>query len=436
MCPRWSWLGEKRHRTRNEWQKREQNNLELLLSRLDKESLYVSGAPGSGKTTFCFWLCWLISEGRMLSHPIDTSGEYREALPTDLMARLPVLCRLRDFWGHMDCQRDNGSWSRRQLEQGLCHWLDAKGPDGLCGEDFLYWLGEGRCLLIFDGFDEVPEYHATVTGGSYPRAALLSGLQKALGRWQQQGNRVLLTSRPYGLGEPERRRLKLDESPLQPLPSELQLLFIQRWYHTSHGAEGAETAEALWSHLRERDDAWLDELTSNPLLLTALCVKFSESKLLPTDQHELFDAVVENTLYNRYRHAAGELIPVRRRLEAIAWGMHTGQGLDMEATCPVAEIRVDQVDLLLARRAQLNPLTEAGAIEPAQRRDELLNRTGLLLPYGEDGASFLSPDVSGLFRRRVRAAQSRYRQGRTAARSRGRSALARNADFPALRADP
>jgi predicted NACHT family NTPase len=60
----------------------------------------------------------------------------------------------------------------------------------------------------------------------------------------------------------------------------------------------------------------------------------------------------------------------------------------MEATCPVAEIRVDQVDLLLSKRAKLNPLSEAGTITSAQRRDELLTRTGLLLPHGDDGASF------------------------------------------------
>jgi hypothetical protein len=373
---------------RAELEARQQDKLELLLKRLDQESLYVSGAPGSGKTTFCYWLCWLLSEGRMLIHSIEAPEGYQEALPTDLMTRLPILCRLRDFWGHMDCRRDNGNWTRPQLEKALSRWLDTKGPDGLNSKVFLKWLKQGRCLLIFDGFDEVPETHKTPEGDSYPRASLLSSLAAALKPWQKQGNRILLTSRPYGLSDAERRRLKLDESPLQPLPTALQQLFIQRWYHTSHGPEGTETAQALWDHLRERDDPWLDEFTRNPLLLTALCVKFSESKQLPTDQHELFDAVVENTLYNRYRHAAGELTPVRRRLEAIAWGMHSGQGLDMEATCPVAEIRVDQVDLLLSKRAKLNPLSEAGTITSAQRRDELLTRTGLLLPHGDDGASF------------------------------------------------
>lgn len=359
----------------------------LLLSCLVRKSLYVSGAPGSGKTSFCVWLCWLFTTGRLPTHWIETPDEFRESLPVELLTRLPILCRLRDFWGHMACQRD-ADWSQTQLEEGLARWLQTKGPDGLSGDDFLHWLKEGRCLLILDGFDEVPVRHETPEGISYPHAILLSGLASALEPWTAAGNRILLTSRPYGLKNDELRVLGLEETPLQPLPVSLQQTFIQRWYHASYGPRGEETARALWDHLSERQDAWLEELPRSPLLLTALCVKFAESMQLPTDQHELFDAVVENTLYNRYRDEATELLPVRRRLEAVAWGMHSGETLGMEVTCPVAEISYDQVDLLLAKRAELNPMSEAGVLTTAQRRDELLTRTGLLLPQSEERAGF------------------------------------------------
>ena len=33
---------------------------QLLLDRLDKQSLYVPGDPGSGKSTFCRWVAWLV----------------------------------------------------------------------------------------------------------------------------------------------------------------------------------------------------------------------------------------------------------------------------------------------------------------------------------------------------------------------------------------
>ena len=36
-----------------------------LLARLDAESLYVPGSPGSGKTTFCKWLALLVTTGQV-----------------------------------------------------------------------------------------------------------------------------------------------------------------------------------------------------------------------------------------------------------------------------------------------------------------------------------------------------------------------------------
>jgi hypothetical protein len=51
--------------------------------------------------------------------------------------------------------------------------------------------------------------------------------------------------------------------------------------------------------LRNRRD--LDDLRTNPMLLTALCVKFNEGKQLPEDIHDQYDAVVNQVLYNRYR---------------------------------------------------------------------------------------------------------------------------------------
>jgi hypothetical protein len=296
----------------------------------------------------------------------------------------------------MDCQKD-ADWSQGQLEKALARWLNTKEPDGLNGEDFLHRLNEGRCLLILDGFDEVPNRLETRAGISYPHAILLSGLASALGPWMDAGNRVLLTSRPYGLKDDERRSLNLEETPLQPLPASLQQTFVQRWYSTSFGQKGQETANALWDHLNERHDPWLEELTRSPLLLTALCVKFAESMQLPTDQHELFDAVVENTLYNRYRDNSSELLPVRRRLEAVAWGMHSGEELGMEGSCPLAEIQLQQVDLLLAKHAELNPMSEAGILTTTQRRSELLTRTGLLLPEGEERAGFYHQTFQDFF---------------------------------------
>jgi hypothetical protein len=47
----------------------------------------------------------------------------------------------------------------------------------------------------------------------------VTGLADAPPVWLNAGNRVLLTSRPYGLDEDALRRLGVPQAPLEPLPN-------------------------------------------------------------------------------------------------------------------------------------------------------------------------------------------------------------------------
>jgi hypothetical protein len=67
----------------------------LALSRLGTESLYVSGAPRTGKSTLCRWVAWLVDEGAMPSLDVPAPDGFVEALKDGLKGRLPVLLRLR-----------------------------------------------------------------------------------------------------------------------------------------------------------------------------------------------------------------------------------------------------------------------------------------------------------------------------------------------------
>ena len=70
-------------------------------SRLATESLYVSGAPGTGKSTFCRWVAWLVAEGAMPSLDVPPPDDFAEVLDDGLKGRLPVLLRLREFWEYL-----------------------------------------------------------------------------------------------------------------------------------------------------------------------------------------------------------------------------------------------------------------------------------------------------------------------------------------------
>ena len=69
----------------------------LLLNLLDEQSLYVHGAPGSGKSTFCRWVAWLLCEGKFPAAEIKAPKEFQERFPDRLRGKLPLLVRLREF---------------------------------------------------------------------------------------------------------------------------------------------------------------------------------------------------------------------------------------------------------------------------------------------------------------------------------------------------
>lgn len=67
---------------------------QLLLELFDKQSLYVSGAPGVGKSTFCRWVTWLTCSGVMPAGDVPAPQPYQEKFPEQLRGRLPVPVRL------------------------------------------------------------------------------------------------------------------------------------------------------------------------------------------------------------------------------------------------------------------------------------------------------------------------------------------------------
>ena len=71
--------------------------------------------------------------------------------------------------------------------------------------------------------------------------------------WTECGNRVLITSRPYGLDDEQVRRLGLDHAPIEGLSDSLQSLLATRWFTLLAGDadEGRATAADMLGHLRQ-----------------------------------------------------------------------------------------------------------------------------------------------------------------------------------------
>jgi hypothetical protein len=325
------------------------DKFKLLLDLLGKDSLYLSGAPGSGKSIFCRWAAWLACAGSMPLQSVESPKDYTESFPESFRDRLPVLVRLREFWRHLPQDAGLRELSRADLEHALGAWFDAKKADGVTWADVATHLARGSALVILDGVDEVPLTHGDPRRPAAPREMLIAGLVAAMPHWTKPGNRVPVTSRPYGLTDAQTARLGLPHTPIADLPRPLQELLVRRWFHilADTPAAGETTAADMLNHLRGRD--WLRPLAANPMLLTAMCIIYGEGGRLPQDKFDLYNRIVDAVLYNRYPADPKPFDPVRSRLSVIAWGMHTGDGLDEVRSTPQAETTNAELDRMLQR---------------------------------------------------------------------------------------
>jgi hypothetical protein len=363
---------------------------QLLLDLFHKKSLYVSGDPGSGKSTFCRWVTWLMCKGALptMDGRLAPPELYREEFPSQLRGMLPVPVRLRDFWTHLPVPSGGRSLGLGGLEVALSKWLAELKPPGLEWACLKAHLDRGSAVLMLDGVDEVPSMLKAADREWYPREMLLDVLARAVKGWTGAGNRVLVTSRPYGLVGEQQKRLGLEDAPIQGLDVELQALLVRRWFIVLMGGLdlGLEESSDMIDHLHgERS---LDDLAVNPLLLTAMCIIYHEGKRLPEDKYELYDRIVNTVLHKRYPPVKERVSAIRGRLGAIAFGMHTGEGLGQERESPEASASDREMDRLLQRYHELDGSTDKGLTDTVHVRDDLLSQSGLLVSRGDDRASF------------------------------------------------
>ena len=355
-----------------------------VLDRLNEQSLYLVGDAGTGKSTFCRWVTWLVCTGAMPEHAVPVPEELAESEPAQLSGRLPVLVRLRDLWLHLPLVPGVHQMGADGLMQGLESYLKLCGPEPLRREALAAQLAQGRVLLVLDGLDEVPVRTGAGEQVLQPRACLLAALAAVLKPWQNAGNRVLLTSRPYALEHADVRKLALEETLIAGLPSALRELFVQRWFHA---IGKPDTAAALLAEVQSRDD--IVELLQAPVLLTALCVVYGEGGRLPDEKYDLYARVVNRVLFNRYDDSV-EVEKVRARLAVVAHAMHTGHWLNETRTTPQFGIGDQELDHVLQHYRQENPAVEQGVENAVIARSELLTRSGLLTAR-EQGAAFYHP---------------------------------------------
>ena len=365
-----------------EWQER--RTVTALEVATEHSRLVLLGGPGSGKSTFVKQLCarlatTLLGEGDPLP---GFSGEL-----------LPVFVQLRDFAARIDDAATYSDLPEDRRDEGLSAAFReqiAHGAGRLGVADFGEALCEtvegGRCLLVLDGLDEIPESK---------RQTVRDAVSAVCGRWQPA--RLIVTCRVRSYVGHAVLPIKQNYE-LAPFDSTKVASFCSAWYRAQRdlGRFGVDEWEPRARDLTEAangDD--LRELSSNPMLLTTMALVHQREVGLPRERVKLYKLAVEVMLRRWQERKVGKEVAaspelnrflgderrLREAMELLAYEAHSGGGDQADR----ADLGRGRALELLERQAMLGDPGVAGEF-----LDYVDQRSGLLLGQGGEGRDGLA----------------------------------------------
>ncbi|MBK8905407.1 MAG: NACHT domain-containing protein [Anaerolineaceae bacterium] len=263
-------------------------------------NLVVLGAPGTGKTT-------------LLKHITLTLTAPTQDAPR--LHKTPIFLYSRDIAQHVG---QNPDYSLLQAIRALFQSRQVSVPLNWLGHD----LGNGRCLIMLDGLDEVAD--------PAQRQQVVTWVQRQM--QQHPTNQFVVTSRPFGYASnPLPDSLLLE---VKPFTLEQVRQFVTSWYAANEvktqgrddegvRRDAAGRATDLLRRLRQTP-ALLD-MGVNPLLLTMIATIHRYRNTLPDQRVALYHEICDVFLGKRHeaRGITYELSPSQKKrvLQCLAYEM-------------------------------------------------------------------------------------------------------------------
>lgn len=339
------------------------------------------GDPGSGKSTFVNFLCYVLA-GAMLEAEPDWQGilEHRFAAPL-----YPIRVVLRE-------------WSATLTEGSRAGLALAHEALAACVGDagrLAALLENAQTLVCFDGLDEVPP--AEDAGAIDRRRMVLESVEAFCTEYRQCA--VLVTSRIKPYENPAYQLAGLPALRLDDLDGARIERFIARWYGETERIKATcaggpeEAGRRLRVALETRPK--LREMAGRPLLLTMLA-RVNARRGLPESRAELYHECVEQLLWEwekRKEDGDGAFVALddllvepgkqRADVDRVLWQMtfeaHRQSG-SQAATLPISGVE--------SRLAALHPHKYNGVAWARRVVDLMSQRGGLLADNGVGGFAF------------------------------------------------
>ena len=336
--------------------------------------LLIVGEPGAGKSTLLRWLAVTFAQGRQ--------REPNRLGPSADDNRLPVLVELGRLPDHY-LKPEGGetpNWIQFLPEYLTTEMAFTNTPPQLLTRA----LADGRCLLLFDGLDEVADRQA--------RSRLARSLVELARLFP--GNRVIIGSRPAGVSESEGAlRPQFQRCQIERFTPEDVQRFFRFWYALDRGLtpeQQRDAADTLYARV-QATPATL-QLATTPLLSTILVLIWRNERDLPERRVELYERCCR-VLIERWE--ASHDVAYQGALVGMDWEDH------LRLLTPLAYTIHSQEQRTSATREELVPrlaqaLQTAGYAneqaaatrEAKQFLDALGLRSGLLQYMGDDRYGF------------------------------------------------
>ncbi|MFV9504016.1 MAG: NACHT domain-containing protein [Oscillochloridaceae bacterium umkhey_bin13] len=255
---------------------------------LRQPRLAVIGLPGSGKTTLLQYtavrLCEVLARDDQACLVDLGLAEVTQQHPP-----VPLLLPLRELGSFLSESRARelaGANATLLLDCLQNYYRDLELP----ADFFQRICAAGRAIFLLDGLDEVPQTDDRV---------FVSAIMRSLVT-RYPNCRYVLTSRPKAYEGDARLGQGFRECTVDDLSPAQQQRFITNWSHSLHRLLGHDPAAAERPATRFADELWaalqsnqrVRELATNPLLLTIIAIIYYDSRSLPENRAELYEACV------------------------------------------------------------------------------------------------------------------------------------------------
>jgi len=250
---------------------REENPVEIESLAAKDLTLLIIGTAGSGKTTVAKHMARTI---------INNENLYFEK------NLLPLLIYFKNLKGY---PYQNKIPSLKAAED-LISWYCETFLTGLLDlETVLAFSKAGNCVFLLDGLDEVEPGVRNFTASSF-----------ADFRHGHDGVKIVLLGRPHGTDGKVAERFGNRIASIHDLTPGQVEVFITNWFNRIYN-EGSFTGKNLSDQMKRdiRAQNDIDDLKKTPLLLTAMCILYTDLKELPNQRADLYNRYVER-LFSKF----------------------------------------------------------------------------------------------------------------------------------------